>query len=561
MRKETLVNQVESTSNLAMLESVVEQHIVITKGLRGWKLVLGILCAGGLVWGGWVCWTAGRYHSAITAIKAEMASNRFAIAASKAGELMARYPGSDEPLYLLGVCERKRGRSQAAADVLARVTPGSEFSQRAIFDRMRLFHESGRFAVAEQIILDAAEDPRNERTGLRVLLVPIYSQLGRLDESRRLVEDQWEHLSSTGQGASERAIDLVRMHIEIDFKPNPIANVRAYLDPALRMASEDDRVWLGQANLALRMCDYDKAWLWLNACLQRRPADLPVWRSRLRWGMATNRIDVVQQSLLHLSAGESTPAELHRLNAWFASRRGDLKTERQELVRLIEAAPADLSALDRLAQLAEQDGQPAEAAELVRKKAEIDRLRARYETLFDRQQPIRDAVEMAQLAEHLGRVFEARVFLTLAISAAPEREDLRRDLVRLSRSSTKVAHHGVSNLRPLADLHHSRDPRVRVAGGGAGAGGTPVVGSAPDAQATALGLPSLFPDLAFGRQFGQRLSLLRGRTVLVVGDLQSDDPLGGQFFGVETMAADPLLTLNQPLHFVSMRRCNSGGLS
>jgi hypothetical protein len=85
---------------------------------------------------------------------------------------------------------------------------------------------------------------------------------------------------------------------------------------------------------------------------------------------------------------------------------------------------------------------------LIRKKAEIDRLRARYETLFDRQQPIRDAVDLAQLAELLGREFEARVFLTLAISAAPEREELWRDLERLSRSSAKVANHS----QTLADV-------------------------------------------------------------------------------------------------------------
>ncbi len=41
----------------------------------------------------------------------------------------------------------------------------------------------------------------------------------------------------------------------------------------------------------------------------------------------------------------------------------------------------------------------------------------------------------------------------------------------------------------LAELYHSSVARIRVAGGGAGAGGTPVVGPAPDAQATALGLP------------------------------------------------------------------------
>jgi enediyne biosynthesis protein E4 len=401
--------------------------------------VLGILCGVGLIWGGWATWTGRHYRYTITGIESEMVSGRFGTAARMLNELLARNPTSDEVFFLLGKCEQKQGRHQAAADVLARVTPGSAFSQRAIFERMRLFHESGRFAVAEQIIIDSAEDPRNERTDLRVLLVPIYSQLGRLSETKRLIEDQWKHLNETGQGASERAIDLVRMHIEIDFKPNPVENVRMYLDPALRMAPEDDRVWLGRANLAIRTRDYDKAKQWLDACLKRRPEDLPVWCSRLRWGMATNRIDVVQQSLPHLPAEEFTPAELHRLNAWLASQRGDVKTERRELERLITADPGDASALDRLAQLAEKDGQPAQAAELVRKKAEIDRLRVRYETLYDRKQPIRDAVRMAQLAKQLGRGFEARVFLTLAISAAPEREELQHDLERLSRISATVA--------------------------------------------------------------------------------------------------------------------------
>ena len=154
--------------------------------------------------------------------------------------------------------------------------------------------------------------------------------------------------------------------------------------------------------------------------------------------MATNRIDQVQESLNHMPATELTPAQIHRVNAWLAAGRGDRTTERQELERLHAVDPSDRLALERLAQIANDDGQPARASELLERKAEIDRLRASYQKLHARKQPIRDAVEMAHLAEQLGRVFEARVFLTLAISEDPDRNDLRRELERLIPSPARV---------------------------------------------------------------------------------------------------------------------------
>ena len=47
---------------------------------------------------------------------------------------------------------------------------------------------------------------------------------------------------------------------------------------------------------------------------------------------------------------------------------------------------------------------------------------------------MRDAEEMARLAEQLGRGFESRVFITLAAWQEPDREDLRRELRRLTHS-------------------------------------------------------------------------------------------------------------------------------
>jgi thioredoxin-like negative regulator of GroEL len=403
-----------------------EKQSSVAAGRRRWRLVLAFLFAGGFIWGGWDWWTRQRYRGAMTEIDKQMAAGRFGGAARNLVNLLAWKPNSDEAAYLLGMCEQARGRIQEAADAWARVTPGSAFTHRAILARMRLFYDRGRCADAERLVNDAADDPRNDRSDLRTLLVPIYNQLGRIDEAQQILKDRWDDLNEAGQGASEPAINLVLLHIELGLKTTPVENVQAFLDQAARAAPDDDRVWLGRANLAIRTGLYDEAKRWLDACQQRRPDDVPVWRARLNWGIATNRPEVVQQALKHLPAEEPTSAQLYRLNAWLSSHRGDFESERRELERLLDANPADLPALDRLAQRAQKDGRKAQADELIRNKSEIERLRARYEKLFDRKQPVRNAEEMAALAKQLGRGFEARGFLTVAISEEPDREDLRR---------------------------------------------------------------------------------------------------------------------------------------
>jgi enediyne biosynthesis protein E4 len=411
------------------------QKEAIATRRRRWWLVLASIGAGGLAWGGWAWWADRSYRSAIMAIELEMVNGRFGIAARELNNLLEREPGAGEAAILLGRCEQERGRFKAAAEALARVAPGSELSHKAILGRMRLLHDQGQFAGAEQFINDAAQDPRNDGAHVRVLLVPIYSQLGRLAEAQDLLEDWWERLQRIGEGASERAIDQVRMHIELALKPNPVEKVREYLDHASQMAPDDDRVWLGRANLAIRMGDYPEATRWLDACVKRRPQDIPVWSARLSLGIATNRTDLVQQALLHLPAEAATTAQIHRLGAWFCSRRGDNAAERRQLERVVAVDPADLNALDRLAQLTELVGQHARAHELRTIRAEIETLRARFEKLFDRNQSIRDAEEMARIAGRLGRTFEARAFLAVEISQDPEREDLRRSVEDLSKNS------------------------------------------------------------------------------------------------------------------------------
>lgn len=145
--------------------------------------------------------------------------------------------------------------------------------------------------------------------------------------------------------------------------------------------------------------------------------------------------------MIHVPANAFSPAHIHRVGAWLAASRGDHESERRQLERLIVADPADLEALDRLARLTGPAQRSQRTIDLAARRSEIRTLRNRYEKLFDRNQPIRDAEEMAQIATQLGRTFEARAFLTMEISEDPERADLRRDLLQLPRPSAPLLSH------------------------------------------------------------------------------------------------------------------------
>jgi enediyne biosynthesis protein E4 len=415
---------------------------------RRWRLAPWLLAAAGLLWGCWAWWRDQSDRDAIARIELEMANGRFSTAANRLGELLKRSPDSEEAAVLLGRCEKERGRIRAADAAFARVAPGSPLAHQAILARMRLAHDQGRFGRAEEIIAEAAADPRNDGPHTRFLLVPIYSRLGRLDEARRLIEERWEGLRRNGEGASAPAIDAVRMHVELDLKPSRVEEMRDYLDRASAMASDDDRVWLGQANLAIRTGDLAGARMRLVECRARRPEDAAVWAAWLRLGLASGRVEDVNEALAHLPAEGWSPARIDRLKAWLAARRGDADAEHRALEALIAADPADLEARGRLAERAERAGDSARAAELRREQDEVRRLLARYEFLHDRTQPLRDAVEMAGTAERLGRTFEARVFLTLAIAEDPDRADLRRALERLDREAAVTTYRG----KTVADL-------------------------------------------------------------------------------------------------------------
>jgi enediyne biosynthesis protein E4 len=416
-----------------MSETNVEKDAGMPRDQRYSRLLLAFLLGAGLIAAAWFGWRYWRYRSAMDEIEAEIVAGRYSIACRNLETLLAwALDPNGSMLYLFGSCELARGRSPAADKAWARVVPGCAFAQRALESRIHLLAESGQHAAAERLAREAAVDPRNDGTALLVLLVPLYREQGRLDEAEQLIVARWKHLNTSREGALEPAVKLVLEHVELTLRPEPAETTRAALERAAELAPDDERVWLGRANLALRTGNHDEAERWINACRQRSPDDVPVWHALLRWGIAAKKTDVVTLAMSHLPANELNAASYHRTNAWLAAQRSDVAGETRELQLLVTADPADVTALARLVELAEKDHQPDKAAEFVRKKTEIARLLARYQKLHDRNQPIRDAEELARLAEALGRPFESRAFLTIAVSEDPARTDLRERLRQLN---------------------------------------------------------------------------------------------------------------------------------
>ncbi len=216
--------------------------------------------------------------------------------------------------------------------------------------------------------------------------------------------------------------------------------------------ADDDRIALGKANLAVRGARYDEARQWLDVCLRQRPDDAAVWRARLDWAVAANQGDEVWQCLKHVPAEDATPAQVHKWTAWLAARQGASALERTELEQSLHFDPTDFAVMRRLAAIYEKNDERQRLADLGRRKGETERNLARYQKLYKRNQPRRDAEEMASLAGQLGQPFEARAFLVLAVALDSDRADLRGQLAL----ATKTMEPPGAPARTLDDLIKER---------------------------------------------------------------------------------------------------------
>jgi tetratricopeptide (TPR) repeat protein len=407
---------------------------------RMWILAIGLAAA-------LAAWFAARavetwqFHTELRLAQRDMTAQQFNSARMRLIRLAQRWPGQGAVETLLGDCEMVKGHTEAALAAWGRVPDQAPEAPLASFSRGRLAITVGRYGLAESCLIRASRGDGGNPADARRLLADVHWITGRHDDYRSFLRSEFEH--------SRDPAEILRLLWSIDHEPYPIEGMRQTLEKTRSMAPDDDRVWLALADLATRSGRLEEASGLLTRCERARPNDDAVWRARLEWARAADRVDEVMRAASHLPAAGVPRERFLDLRAWLAARQDDRRAEREALEELIELEPDQSAVLERLADLATQDGDLSRLAELRRRKAASDSARLRYAVLMHERDPAPPPAELARAAQSLGRWFDARAWWKLAARRdEASRAQAETALARLPKAGPANAPSG----RSLSDL-------------------------------------------------------------------------------------------------------------
>ena len=383
--------------------------------MKAMRRALSILAAGlGLAMGVWVAvWSVREWHfqSELRRAGDALKAGRFKEAGSRLARLAQSRPGRGDVEYWLGACELIEGHAEAALAAWGRVPDQAKEAQRAALARGRLALETGRYRLAETCLERTSRAGGASREEARRRLRRVYWITGQRDEWRSLLQRDVERTRDPSE--------TLRTLWDYDDDPYPVDWFALTLGKAKLSAPDDDRVWLGLADLATRAARFEEAGDWLARCERARPEDRAVWRARLNWAQAAGRPDEVVRAAAHLPGDGLTQARVLELRAWMAAQSGDRTAERAALEAKIALEPADATAVERLADLAAQDGERERLAELRRRKADIENARSDYRRLINKPELAPLAAELARAADAIGRRFDAAAWWRIAAQRDP----------------------------------------------------------------------------------------------------------------------------------------------
>jgi enediyne biosynthesis protein E4 len=350
-----------------------------------------------------------RLQAELAEVRRMMDRGRLGAAGKALSELAQRWPEQGEVLLLTGQCEEALGRTDRALAAWSRVPNSDPHFTRALESRASLLINQGQFALAESLLFEALATAAKKDT---YPLLHALARLLRLEGRYAEVSDVLAAAWATAPEPSEVLQDLWQS----DTEPVPVDGWKVFLDAA---DQKDDRVWLGKARHALLTRQFDTARKGLDRCLERRPDDPVVWLAWLDLAVATEDPDRFWELAQRIPAELVDPLATQSLRCWVAARSGDRRAETQEWTRMVELQPWSSLALERLAVLAVEAGNSAEAERFQKRKAEIDHARNWIRGLVVTGSEFRrHAAELARTSGVLGRTFDQNAWSLVAFAAA-----------------------------------------------------------------------------------------------------------------------------------------------
>ncbi len=229
-----------------------------------------------------------RYRTELRQAERAYAGKRFGEARERLARMSLRWPGRGMVEYWLGASENREGHAEAALEAWDRVPREAPEAAVAALSTGRLAVDTGRYALAEASLERAIRVGGEMGEEARRLLSLVHYITGRRDEYRSFLYREIERM----RDPSEK----LRTLWSVDRDPYPVDAFKTNLEKALETAPDDDRVWLGLADLRTRMGRFDEAGEWLTRCERARPDDPAVRLARLGWAKAADRPDELLQA-------------------------------------------------------------------------------------------------------------------------------------------------------------------------------------------------------------------------------------------------------------------------
>ncbi len=414
---------------------------------RRWLVLTCGLVVLALVGAGYRLIEERAFRAELEKARTDFESGYRGLARQRLAKLAEQWPASAEVLFQLGVCEETLGHREAALASWAKVPAATSFSGRAAALSGEVLIDAGRYREAETLLETARSANGPNDPDLRRALIRLYRFEGRTNDVRRLVRESW--------ATAPDPVAILKELWVIDNTPVPAEALEAALAKA---DPNDDRVWLGQGNLAMLTGRFDEARRKLDACRKHAPHDEVIWRGLLDLGRASGDLDTVLEaaSRLHLSTSRLTETEVLGLRAWLASRLGRSNEERKALLALLERDPGDANALERLATLAWDEGQSAEVSRFRAQKQAIDDAKVLYRSQILNQKDLTANIpELVRLAKIMGHRFDEFAWSHIH-AGTPEKERgtaeaLSQEIIASTTSESTLADR-------FADLHPPSEP-------------------------------------------------------------------------------------------------------